>query len=239
MLAPTRMLPDDPVRRFEKATLAITELYSRHLARGEPLVCRDWWVRFGTPLDRLSANHPLHGATGASGEDLARLVMAMPDLQRRQALLEVVHHLLIEWAMAGGWDVRPLQKAYDACLADGLQLVLISRPKSSPDRKRRAHLTFTIDGNGDGLSTLHVLDQAGDIVFQSEPQESRCEARHFPALERSVRWNDTNTVQFDPWVMITRRRFTIDDGRQSRLECLAGPPFTAENLGFGLIVARR
>lgn len=229
----SRQLPPDPELRFAKATLAITELYSRHLALGPPLVCTEWWTRFIDPLGLLPPEYPLRAESGLNGADLAAALMAMPDMRRRQATLDLVQYLLVGWVTAGGWDTSPLQTAYDACVTDGLLLVLTSKAKTSPDRKLSAHVTYTIDGNGDGRSTLHVLDRTGRAVFECEPQESRCEARVFPDLARSLRWEGSNTVRFDPWSMITRRRFFVDKGRQSEMECLADPPITVDNLGYG------
>lgn len=99
-----------------------------------------------------------------------------------------------------GWATAPLEAAYEACLADNLELRLESKPKASPDRRHHAHISYTIDGNGDGWTTLYVHNRHGELVHQSEPFDSTAEAATCAKLARSLRWLDRRTVEVGMWL---------------------------------------
>jgi hypothetical protein len=182
-------------------TACVTELYSRHLALGEPVHSPEWWWRYTNPLEDLPDGFPCPPKPNAPGGfGLAAAIMELPDMDRRRAALDVLQFNLLRDAPRIGWNTEPLITAYEACLADGLQLTLTSNPKASPDRRHRATLTYTIDGNGDAWTTIRVEDREGEQTSVGGPWPSTCESRYFSQIARTLTWIDRTTVMVDPGI---------------------------------------
>ncbi|WP_191843499.1 hypothetical protein [Catellatospora chokoriensis] len=159
-----------------------------------------WWVRFSEPLDGLPAGFPCEPKLNAPGGfGLAAAILDLPDRRRRLATLDVVQYHLMRMAASEGWATAPLEAAYRACVADDLVLHLVSKPKASPDRRLKAFVAYTIDGNGDGRTTLHVEDRSGAPVYEGEAWESPCESDAFAQIGRSLRWLGPRTVNVFTW----------------------------------------
>jgi hypothetical protein len=207
---PSRLCAEKPHRwqaadRFAKYGAVVTELYSRHLSQGEPVPAQTWWVRLV----------PTHGVSTANFGDEAfsiteglgevhevpfdATIVDLPDMERRRAVLDFLQGNLLALAARRGWPSRPLHDAYEACLTDGLSLDLIGKSKWSPDRRLRALMHFTLDGNGDGWSVVEFLDRGGEVVDRSKAFDSNWETRGFARVEKSLRWQSPASVAFVPW----------------------------------------
>jgi hypothetical protein len=144
--------------RFAKCATVVTELYSRHLEHGPPLPAETSWVRF-VPTSR-------RGPQGFSGvaatQDLGMGevhqvpydpdVLALPDEQRRLAILDWLHTNLCALAVSLSWPTEPLRTAYDGCIADRCSLHHVGEAKTSRNRWYTAHVEYEIDGDGDAWS---------------------------------------------------------------------------------------
>ncbi|WP_144128035.1 hypothetical protein [Catellatospora sichuanensis] len=163
---------------------------------------------------------PKPNAPGGFG--LAAAILDLPERSRRLAILDVVQYQLMRMAAREGWATAPLRAAYDACVADGLELHLVSKPKASPDRRLTAHVAYTIDGNGDGRTTLHVQDRGGESVHRSEAWDSPNESHTFTRIGQSLRWLDRRTVNVYTWpgVPPPKKHFPVEH----TVELPADPP---------------
>ncbi|GIF62166.1 hypothetical protein Ais01nite_02010 [Asanoa ishikariensis] len=207
---PSRLGAEKPHRwkaadRFAKHGAVVTELYSRDLLRGEPVPAQTWWVRL-LPDEQVGA---------ARFSDLAMSVadgfgevhevpfdpdvVDLPDHQRRLAILGFVQENLLALAALRGWPRQPFEDAYRACLADNLHLELLGAAKASPDRRLRARVRFSLDGNGDGWSVVEFLDRGDRVVGRSEAFDSPWETRGFRHIEKSLRWHENTSVSLVPW----------------------------------------
>ncbi len=128
------------------------------------------------------------------------------------ATLDVVQYQLMRMAAGEGWATAPLAAAYRACVADDLELHLVSKPKASPDRRLKAYVAYTVDGNGDGRTTLHVEDRSGVAVYRGEAWESPCGSDAFARIGRSLRWLGLRTVNVFTWpgVPPPKKHFPIE-----------------------------
>ncbi|NUP81017.1 MAG: hypothetical protein HOV96_26070 [Nonomuraea sp.] len=186
--------------RFAKYATVVTEAYQLHLAEQDPIEARSSWVRL-IP-DNKSGRVPLSGYDWEVGEvhqvPFDPSVVDLADSARRHAILDWLQDSLLSLAASLHWPTAPLVAAYNACLANGVQLVAAGPAKSSPDRRHRAHVAFEIDGNGDGWSWL-IVDSPGGRE-QSErvdaPPALRAARRSF----KSVRWEDSSVVSFQSWI---------------------------------------
>ncbi len=70
--------------------------------------------------------------------------------------------------------------------------------KWSPDRRTRALAVYEIDANGDGWTSITVLDGEGETVavtrFDSPPEPAAV-----APIRRSLRWPDAAAVAITPW----------------------------------------
>lgn len=191
--------------RFAKHGVVVTELYSWHLPAGDPLPAETWWVRL-IPDSRLSA--PTWGdeamrSTDGLGEvheaPFDPRVVELPDMARRRAVLDFIQTNLVSLAAERGWPRAPLEAAHSACLAEGLRLERVGPVKSSPNRRIRARVRHTIDGDGAGWAVVEFLDRQGLRVRVSEAFDSPCAGHAIRQLTRSLRWEDNDIVSFVPW----------------------------------------
>lgn len=205
-MSPSRMMsvPGDGLSvadRFAKYATVVTEAYQLHLADQDPIEARSSWVRL-IP-DNESGRLPLTGYDWEFGEvhqvPFDPSVLDLADSARRHAILDWVQSSLLSLAASLHWPTAPLAAAYEACLADGIQVLTAGPAKSSPNRRHRAHVAFEIDGNGDGWSWLVVEGPDGQCQ-QSEridaPPALRAARRSF----KSVRWDGSSVVSFQPWI---------------------------------------
>ncbi len=194
-----------PPARYAKHAAVVTELYSLHLARGAPVPAETWWVRL-LPSEGIAV--PQFGTVAASvsygdgevwGIPFDPAVFELPDAHRRRAILDQTQQHLLALAAQRNWPEQPFAEAYQACLADDLRLELLGAAKSSPDRRLRARLRYTVDGNGDGWTVVEFVDGRGELVGSSDPFDSPHEARFFGRATKSLRWYGNTSVLFEPW----------------------------------------
>jgi hypothetical protein len=205
---PSRVCAEKPHRwqapdRFAKCGAVVTELYSRHLAQGEPVPAQTWWVRLVPTHSVSTANFGDEAFSDGLGEvhevPFDATVVDLPDMQRRTAILDFLQGNLLALAAQRGWPSRPFDDAYEACLTEGLCLDLIGKPIWSPDRRLRARAQFTLDGNGDGWSMVEFLNGGNELVNRSEAFDSPWQTRGFADIEKSLRWQSPASVSFVPW----------------------------------------
>ena len=186
--------------RFAKYATVVTEAYQLHLADQDPIEAQSSWVRL-IP-DNESGRLPLAGYDWEFGEvhqvPFDPFVVDLADTARRRAILEWLQSILLSLADSLDWPTAPLVAAYDACLADGIQVVAAGPPKSSPNRRHKAHVAFEIDGNGDGWSWL-VVD-GPDGTLDSERFDAPPALRAARRSLRSARWEGPSIVSFQPWL---------------------------------------
>ncbi|SNY68613.1 hypothetical protein SAMN05421748_13373 [Paractinoplanes atraurantiacus] len=206
VVVPAHLLPRPltDADRYAKCAVVVTELFSEHLAAGRPLHAKTTWVRFlPTDMDgpALFSDVPATASLGL-GEvhevPYARKVLDRPDDQRRLAILDWLREHMLALAAALSWDVTPIEDAYQACRRDGCRYLRTGAAKSSPDRRRKAHAAYEIDGDGAAWSWIVVTDRAGAVEAVSDRHDSPAAAREGRKVLRSVRW-DGDAVTWTPW----------------------------------------
>jgi hypothetical protein len=190
-----------PASQFAKCATVVAELYSEQLQAGEPIPAKAWWVRF-IPTDELRTPNfdgvPFSDGMGEVHEvPYDPTVLALPDGQRRRAILDWLHQHLLALAASLGWPTAPLTQAYRGCLDQDVRLIRTSRPKSDPGRRYRARTTFELDENGDGWARL-PLEGAG-ISLTSDPADALPTLRSAARTWRTQRWDDHLTASVQPW----------------------------------------
>ncbi|MFF5078503.1 hypothetical protein ACFY36_15740 [Actinoplanes sp. NPDC000266] len=202
---PTRLLrrPLSDADRFAKCAIVVTELFSEHLDRGVPLLAKTTWVRF-LPADLGPARFPAVPALASLGlgevheVPYDRRVLDLPDDERRRAILDWLRATMLALAAALSWDAGPIEQACRACLSDGCRYRRTGPARSSPDRRRKAHAEYEIDGDGDAWSWIVVTDRAGVTQAVSDRWDSPPTTSGARKVPRSVRW-DGDTVTWTPW----------------------------------------
>ncbi|XVV08704.1 hypothetical protein ACQP2X_28085 [Actinoplanes sp. CA-131856] len=226
VLDPTRLLTRalSDADRYAKCATVITELFSDHLDRGVPLVAKTNWIRFlPTDMDEPAffTGMPATASLGL-GEvhdvPYDRRVLDLPDGERRLAILDWLREHMLALAATLGWDTVPIEEAYRACRRDDCRYLRVGAAKASPDRRRKAHVEYEIDGDGDAWSWVVVTDRAGLTRQVGERWDATPGVLASRRVPRSVRW-DGDTVTWTPWT---------DDvappGIGGRARFKAGPP---------------
>lgn len=215
--APTAFLEEQSdglgdVDRLRAAGKASWRSYSQALRDGPPISARASWARL--IFDEGTTSFDPGDVAETDGGEVHRVpapleLLGLPDLQRRTALLEVIHGHALTLARRRRWDDGPLHWAYRAALATGVSWGRSSRPKSSPDRRHRATASMEVDGAGDGWMVLTVTDRDGRVIVQSEPCSTDVSVRTFNAAARTLRWQGPATVTMQAWPGCPWRRFDV------------------------------
>jgi hypothetical protein len=193
-----------PAHRLAKCGTVVSALYSRELAQTD-LEAKTSWGRFilredGQPFEPGSSPALGDLGMGEVHEVPAPMhLLDLPDDQRRRDMLEFLHEHMLILATARGWQKAPLEAAHLGVVQNRYEYSLTAAPKSSPDRRHKATLTLTIDGQGDAWLQVVFSDKAGNIVHRSSPIPTDESQRNFNAAKRAMRWLDDRTVKVEPW----------------------------------------
>lgn len=205
-----------PADLLSKRGTVISELFSHHLSNEHVLQAQTHWARFVfDPSVAAWSPGPVPAQSKAFGEgevhnvpfpaDIASLHADHP---RRSALLDLLVDHLNALAEVRGWDRSVIAAVADACRQDDLSLELLTKPKSSPNRKRKVALRYSIDGEGDGWVQLLQVE-GEDVAEVGAPLPAQSEHGTFRDLASSLRWLDNDRVSFAPW---SQRIWTMPGG---------------------------
>lgn len=202
---PSHLIDDHqitPALHFAKCATVVMELYSEQLQAGEPIPAKAWWVRL-VPTDGMQEAH-FNGVPASEGLDEVHevpydpSVLALPDQQRRRAVLNWLQQHMLALADSLGWPTEPLVQAYHGCLNQDLRLVRASRTKSSPGRTHRTWATFEIDGNGNGWTSLHI--EGAGVSLANGPADALPSLTAAARTWRTLRWDNHTTAGIEPWL---------------------------------------
>ncbi len=192
--------------RLAKCSAAVGKAYSEALREGDPVEAATSWGRFIFDEGATEFRHGTVAATTDLGMGEVHFVpppparwLDLPDRERRSVLLDLLHDLLLQLADARGWPHAPFEAARERVLVDGLGFSLVSPPKSSPDRRHKAHITMRIDGDGDAWLDVVIVDREGQEAARSAPAPTGESVRNFNAAKASLKWLTSSSVTVRPW----------------------------------------
>jgi hypothetical protein len=194
----------DEGARFAKYATVVTELYSVHLEAGPPLPAKTSWARFAPT--NLRGPRRFSGIAMAQDLGLGEVhqvpydpdILGLADEQRRFAILDWLQDNLLALAASLGWLTDPLDIAYEACRHDGCRFQRATQPRSSRNRRYRAHIEYEIDGNGDAWSWATITSTDGRRIVSSDRHDSYPGYRSLRRASQSLRWQDDG-VTWTPW----------------------------------------
>ncbi len=205
LIYPSRAMPDrcGPSDRFAKQAARVCAIYSSEL-NSAAIEAETWWVRFipKEGIERKKYGSVAMTVTLGLGEvhhvPFDAAVLEMSEDERHFATLEWLHAEMLRLADARGWDAGALEEVLRRCRDREAAYVVDCGSKWSPDRRTRALAVYEIDANGDGWTSITVLDREGETVavtrFDSPPEPAAV-----APIRRSLRWPDAAAVAITPW----------------------------------------
>jgi hypothetical protein len=230
---PSRFWATDPIgmradegARFAKYATVVGELYSVHLENGPTLPARTSWARF-VPTN-LRGTRPFTGTAMTQDLGMGEVhevpydpdILGLPDERRRFAILDWLQDNLLALAASLAWPTGPLDVAYEACRRDGCRLHRAGEPKSSRNRRYKAHIGYEIDGDGDAWSWATITTTDGRHLATSDRHDSYPGYRTLRRASQSLRWQDDG-VTWTPW---THPSVPFRHGEMAVTAHLAVPP---------------
>lgn len=132
--------------------------------------------------------------------------------ERAATGLELLHAATVVLAGIFELDPAPFEEARTAAVEAGLEFGWSSKPKSAPDRRRKARLAARIDLEGEATARLEIVEVGGDLVSSSDWYPSAATVESFRRSATSLHWLDRLEAQVEveaPWPDRGTRRLTV------------------------------
>jgi hypothetical protein len=190
---------------FVRSARSVTELYSEGLAPlGIEGHCSE--LRFLVGHDPAATHVTVRVSTRrpqgfeSAGASLPTGIAALPPLERRHLVLDVVHGAVLRLAKARGWDSRKLDAARRHVLDSDFEFRWDGPWKSSPDRRHRARARYRLTDIGYGRAQVEIVDNQGAPVAESADALAFSTRDGFKRSARTLRWDGSGAVQLIPYV---------------------------------------
>jgi hypothetical protein len=189
--------------RFAKQAARVCAIYSSEL-NSAAIEAETWWVRF---IPKEGVEPRTYGSVAMTvtlgvGEvhevPFDAAVLEMPEHERHFATLEWFHGEMLRLGAARGWDTPALDEVLRRCRDREPAYVVDCGSTWSPDRRNRARAAYEIDGDGNGWTSVAVVDRDGETLAVAR-FDSPSEPDAAVPIARSLRWRDAAAVAITPW----------------------------------------